>query len=129
MQLEIPLETVVYAAKLAFDAGIKVILNPAPATKITDELLSMLFMITPNETEAGMIFFFPFFALLPQNPRCFIFFFARITEPQELGLWEVRRSSRACRLIFFCKSIAQARKHTWAQGAKRAFFPRATLFY
>ena len=55
MQLEIPLETVVYAAKLAFDAGIKVILNPAPATKITDELLSMLFMITPNETEAGMI--------------------------------------------------------------------------
>ncbi len=55
MQLEIPLETVVYAAKIAFDAGIKVILNPAPATKITDELLSMLYMITPNETEAGMI--------------------------------------------------------------------------
>ena len=55
MQLEIPIETVVYAAKMASDAGKKVILNPAPATKITDELLFMLYMITPNESEAGMI--------------------------------------------------------------------------
>jgi len=55
MQLEIPLETVVYAAHLAFNAGKKVILNPAPAAQITDKLLSMLYLITPNETEAELI--------------------------------------------------------------------------
>jgi len=55
MQLEIPIETVSYAANMAFDAGIKVILNPAPAAKIPDELLSRLYMITPNETEAELI--------------------------------------------------------------------------
>ena len=55
MQLEIPLETVLWAAKIAFEAGKKVILNPAPAVKIPDELLSRLYMITPNETEAEII--------------------------------------------------------------------------
>ncbi len=55
MQLEIPIETVSYVAEIAREAGIKVILNPAPATKIPDELLSGLYMITPNETEAEMI--------------------------------------------------------------------------
>jgi ribokinase len=55
LQLEIPLDTVAYAANLAFDAGKKVILNPAPAAQVTDELLSKLYMITPNETEAELI--------------------------------------------------------------------------
>lgn len=55
MQLEIPLETVDYVASIAFEAGKKVILNPAPALQITDELLSKLYMITPNETEAELI--------------------------------------------------------------------------
>lgn len=55
MQLEIPLETVEYVANIAFEADKKVILNPAPALQITDELLSKLYMITPNETEAELI--------------------------------------------------------------------------
>ena len=55
MQLEIPLETVIYAARIAFKAGKKVILNPAPAQKLPAELLKMLFMITPNETEAELL--------------------------------------------------------------------------
>lgn len=55
MQLEIPLETVIYVANIAFDGGKKVILNPAPALKITDDLLSKLYMITPNEIEAELI--------------------------------------------------------------------------
>jgi len=55
MQLEIPLETVVYAANIAYEAGKKVILNPAPAAQISDELISRLYLITPNETEAGLI--------------------------------------------------------------------------
>lgn len=55
MQLEIPIETVNYAANIAFDAGKKVILNPAPALQISDDLLSKLYLITPNETEAELI--------------------------------------------------------------------------
>jgi ribokinase len=55
MQLEIPLETVTYVANIAFKAGKKVILNPAPALLINDELLSKLYLITPNETEAELI--------------------------------------------------------------------------
>jgi len=55
MQLEIPIETVEYVANIAFEAGIKIILNPAPAGKISDELLSRLYMITPNETEAELL--------------------------------------------------------------------------
>ncbi len=55
MQLEIPLETVIYVANIAYKAGKKIILNPAPAAKISDDLLSKLYMITPNETEAELI--------------------------------------------------------------------------
>ena len=55
MQLEIPLDTVCYAAEIAFHAGKKVILNPAPARLLPDELLKMLYLITPNETEAELL--------------------------------------------------------------------------
>jgi len=55
MQLEIPLETVIYATGIAFRAGKKVILNPAPAQQLPDELLKMLYLITPNETEAELL--------------------------------------------------------------------------
>ncbi|RJT49509.1 ribokinase [Rahnella variigena] len=52
MQLESPLETVIAAAKIAKDNGTQVILNPAPACELPDELLARVDMITPNETEA-----------------------------------------------------------------------------
>ncbi|HHQ6589832.1 TPA: ribokinase [Serratia fonticola] len=52
MQLESPLETVIAAAKLAKQHQTQVILNPAPACELPDELLAMINMITPNETEA-----------------------------------------------------------------------------
>jgi len=54
MQLEIPLQTVLHAAKLAKRLGKKVILNPAPAMPLPEELFINLYMITPNmsETEA-----------------------------------------------------------------------------
>lgn len=55
MQLEIPLDTVIYAAEIACKAGRKVILNPAPAQELPPELLSMLYIITPNETEAELL--------------------------------------------------------------------------
>ncbi|CAM3790165.1 ribokinase [Rouxiella silvae] len=52
MQLESPLESVIAAARIAHDNGTQVILNPAPACELPDELLSLVDMITPNETEA-----------------------------------------------------------------------------
>ncbi|ANI30677.1 ribokinase [Yersinia entomophaga] len=52
MQLESPLETVIAAAKLARESQTQVILNPAPARELPDELLQLVDMITPNETEA-----------------------------------------------------------------------------
>lgn len=55
MQLEVPMEVVEYAAGMAHDAGIKVILNPAPAASLSDALLSKLDMITPNKTESQML--------------------------------------------------------------------------
>ncbi|MEI7064623.1 ribokinase [Dickeya chrysanthemi] len=55
MQLESPLETVIAAARLAHHSGTKVILNPAPACPLPDELLSLVDMITPNETEAQIL--------------------------------------------------------------------------
>lgn len=55
MQLEIPLDTVIYTTEIAFKAGKKVILNPAPAQALPDSLLEMVYLITPNETEAGLL--------------------------------------------------------------------------
>ncbi|EFE97010.1 ribokinase [Serratia odorifera] len=52
MQLESPLESVIAAARLAKQHATRVILNPAPARELPDELLAMIDMITPNETEA-----------------------------------------------------------------------------
>ena len=55
MQLEIPIETVEYAAQIASEQGIKVILNPAPARALSNKLLQNLYMIIPNETEAEIL--------------------------------------------------------------------------
>jgi ribokinase len=52
MQLESPLESVLAAAKIAHQNQTKVVLNPAPACELPDELLALVDMITPNETEA-----------------------------------------------------------------------------
>ncbi|MEN5017541.1 ribokinase [Erwinia sp. Eh17-17] len=55
MQLESPLESVLAAARIAHQHQTQVILNPAPATALSDELLSLVDMITPNETEAQIL--------------------------------------------------------------------------
>lgn len=55
LQLEIPMETVEYVAKAAKKQNKKVILNPAPARPLSEELLKSLYLITPNETEAELI--------------------------------------------------------------------------
>lgn len=55
LQLEIPMETVEYAVGIAYRAGVKIILNPAPAAALSDALLSKLYMITPNRTESQLL--------------------------------------------------------------------------
>lgn len=55
-QLEVPLETVCYAAKIAHDYGKKVILDPAPVPPdFPEELYQYIDIIKPNETELGML--------------------------------------------------------------------------
>lgn len=55
-QLEIPLETVCYAAKLAKSLGKTVILDPAPVPEqFPDELYQYIDIIKPNETELSML--------------------------------------------------------------------------
>ena len=55
MQLEVPLETVVWAAKAAHAAGVPFILNPAPARTLPRALYPLIDWITPNETEAEIL--------------------------------------------------------------------------
>ncbi|HDR2891958.1 TPA: ribokinase [Enterobacter asburiae] len=52
MQLESPVESVLAAAKIAHENHTTVVLNPAPACVLSDELLALVDIITPNETEA-----------------------------------------------------------------------------
>jgi ribokinase len=55
MQLEIPIDTVEYVAEMASKKGIKVILNPAPARALSDNLLKHLYIIIPNKSEAEIL--------------------------------------------------------------------------
>jgi len=55
MQLEIPIETVEYVAEMANKKEIKVLLNPAPARALSEQLLKNLYIIIPNKTEAEIL--------------------------------------------------------------------------
>jgi len=53
LQLEIPLDTVLATAELARRHSVRVLLNPAPATKLPPDLLKSVDVLTPNESEAA----------------------------------------------------------------------------
>lgn len=55
LQQEIPFAAVEAAIKLAYELGIPVILNPAPAIKLPTELLEQINIITPNEYELAIL--------------------------------------------------------------------------
>jgi ribokinase len=56
LQLEIPINAVLAAAKAANQAGVTVILDPAPAQlELPTELYPLVDIITPNEVEAGQL--------------------------------------------------------------------------
>lgn len=59
LQLEVPMETVLAAARLARQSGVQVILDPAPARELPDELYQLVDIITPNESEAAALVGFP----------------------------------------------------------------------
>jgi ribokinase len=55
LQLEVPLESVFEAASLARSHGTRVVLNPAPARPLPADLLALVDLITPNQTEAELL--------------------------------------------------------------------------
>ncbi|MFM4803090.1 ribokinase [Aeromonas bivalvium] len=55
LQLEVPLESVFEAARLARSHDTRVVLNPAPAQPLPAELLALVDLITPNQTEAELL--------------------------------------------------------------------------
>lgn len=55
LQLEIPLESTLEAARIAHEAGVKIVLDPAPAIPLPDELLRIVNIIKPNAGEARVI--------------------------------------------------------------------------
>jgi ribokinase len=55
LQLEVPLETVEAAARIAHEAGVRVILDPAPARPEATALLPLVDFVTPNESELRVL--------------------------------------------------------------------------
>src|SRR5215212_3912564 len=55
LQLEIPLETVITAAQRAKESGLRVLLNPAPAYSLPEELIALADFILPNESELSLL--------------------------------------------------------------------------
>ena len=55
MQLETPLETLLHAAQKVSALQKKFVLNPAPAQDLPADLYPLLYLITPNETEASLL--------------------------------------------------------------------------
>jgi ribokinase len=55
LQLEVPLETVRTAVEIAREAGVRVLLDPAPPIRLPDDLLAMVDFIKPNSGEAGVL--------------------------------------------------------------------------
>lgn len=54
-QLEVPVETTLAALRVGRQAGVRTILNPAPATSVPDEMLAMADYCVPNETETEIL--------------------------------------------------------------------------
>lgn len=59
LQLEIPIELVVDAARVAREKGVRVILDPAPAKPLPVDLYYLVDILTPNEIEASHLVGFP----------------------------------------------------------------------
>ncbi|MCC0708725.1 ribokinase [Clostridioides sp. ES-S-0190-01] len=56
LQLEIPLETIKYVVNFCFENNIKVLLNPAPAIRLDEDIIEKVTYLTPNEHEYKIVF-------------------------------------------------------------------------
>lgn len=56
LQQEIPLDAVEYVIRFCAENSIPVSLNPAPAARVSQEIVELLTYLTPNEHEAKLIF-------------------------------------------------------------------------
>lgn len=54
-QLEQPMDAALRGLEIARGAGVRTVLNPAPAADIPDEMLSLCDLVTPNESEAALL--------------------------------------------------------------------------
>ncbi len=64
IQMEIPYEIVRYVANICYEKGVKLIFNPAPASReIEDDVLKKSYILIPNETEL--------FILIGEEKPCF----------------------------------------------------------
>lgn len=54
-QLELPIPAIISAFEIAKAHGVTTVLNPAPAKALPNELLSLIDIIVPNETEAELL--------------------------------------------------------------------------
>ena len=55
LQLEVPLEVSLSAARIARQKGVPVVLDPAPASPLPDEAYGLIDALTPNQTEAAAL--------------------------------------------------------------------------
>ena len=55
LQLEVPLEVCLKAARIAKEKGVKVVFDPAPAIPLPEETYPLIDFITPNETETEIL--------------------------------------------------------------------------
>ena len=72
LQLEIPLETVKYVLAICEEHNIPVMLNPAPAQVLSEDILEKATYITPNEHECRIVlddFISPIEDLLAKYPN------------------------------------------------------------
>lgn len=68
LQLEVPLDTVIRAARIGRERGTLVCLDPAPAAPLPDDLYPLLDVINPNETEAAVLTGLPV-TTIPESER------------------------------------------------------------
>ncbi|MBO3444534.1 ribokinase [Clostridium sp. CCUG 7971] len=55
IQLETPIDTIKYALEKSKELGKFTILNPAPAVKLSDDIIKNVDLLTPNETELEIL--------------------------------------------------------------------------
>lgn len=95
LQLENPLATVLAAARAARRAGAQVILDPAPAREIPDELLELSDVVTPNETEAAILAGLPPGGLNPDQALAI----ARKLQARKAKMVIVKLGEQGCLLV------------------------------